>query len=172
MSYYRKKIAAFAATLKHPSVITPGLTGADVIEATIGMGEMGHSIYDTTDSRLQDPALHARCAHWLESGLGQNELKKMCSNAKLRISGNKKVLALRLAFKQLPLEYDVSTANTATSVSKKRKLSTSTMLNVKETISMKKCASESIGCKKCGATDHKRCTKLKCPKHPDYEPPL
>ena len=60
MSYYRKKIAAFAATLKHPSVITPGLTGADVIEATIGMGEIGHSIYDTTDSRLQYLALHAR----------------------------------------------------------------------------------------------------------------
>lgn len=27
------------------------------------------------------------------------------------------------------------------------------------------------GCKTCGGTDHRRCTKHKCPKHPDYDPP-
>ena len=28
------------------------------------------------------------------------------------------------------------------------------------------------GCKTCGGTDHRRCTKHKCPKHPNYDPPL
>lgn len=172
MSYDREKMMVFAANLKKPSAI-PGLTGSDVIEATIGMGEKGHSIHDATDSRLQDPALHARCAHWLASGLAQKELKEMCSNAKVRISGNKKVLALRLAFKQLPLKFEVignhkaSLANT-----KKRKVVPSAKINVKKKISKKTLTSERIGCKKCGDTDHKRCTKLKCPKHPDYEPPV
>ena len=28
------------------------------------------------------------------------------------------------------------------------------------------------GCKTCCGTDHRRCTKHKCPKHPNYDPPL
>mmetsp|Transcript_15999 Transcript_15999/g.34803 ORF Transcript_15999/g.34803 Transcript_15999/m.34803 type:complete len:142 (+) Transcript_15999:98-523(+) len=27
------------------------------------------------------------------------------------------------------------------------------------------------GCRTCGGTDHRRCTKHKCPKHPNYDPP-
>eukprot|EP00563_Minutocellus_polymorphus_P018542 CAMPEP_0197717180 /NCGR_PEP_ID=MMETSP1434-20131217/1808_1 /TAXON_ID=265543 /ORGANISM="Minutocellus polymorphus, Strain CCMP3303" /LENGTH=141 /DNA_ID=CAMNT_0043301669 /DNA_START=65 /DNA_END=490 /DNA_ORIENTATION=+ len=27
------------------------------------------------------------------------------------------------------------------------------------------------GCKTCGGNDHRRCTKHKCPKHPNYDPP-
>eukprot|EP00555_Chaetoceros_dichaeta_P003373 CAMPEP_0198248612 /NCGR_PEP_ID=MMETSP1447-20131203/360_1 /TAXON_ID=420782 /ORGANISM="Chaetoceros dichaeta, Strain CCMP1751" /LENGTH=194 /DNA_ID=CAMNT_0043933069 /DNA_START=85 /DNA_END=669 /DNA_ORIENTATION=- len=170
MSYDREKMMAAAAKLKEPSVI-PGLNGSDIIDATIGMGEMGHSIHDAADSRLLDPALHARCAYWLASGVGQKELKEMCSDAKVRISGNKKVLALRLAFKKLPLEYDDISSSEASLGNAKKRKSTSSDMTGKKNGKKKNRPSGFKGCKKCGATDHKRCTKLKCPKHPDYEPP-
>jgi len=174
MSYDREKMMALATKLKKPSVI-PGLNENDVVDATIGMGEMGHSIHDATDSRLQDPALQARCAHWLASGLGQKELKELCSNNKVRISGNKKVLALRLAFKQLPLEFEIITTPKSSSGNvKKRKVAPSgstSKKNRKKKTSKKSFPSGFTGCKKCGGADHKRCTKLKCTKHPDYEAP-
>jgi len=173
MSSGSDKNMAAAAKLKKTSVI-PGLNGIDIIDATIGMGEMGHSIHDEADSRLLDPALHARCAYWLASGIGQKELKEMCSNAKVRISGNKKVLALRLAFKKLPLEYDdIRTSKASLGNTKKRKVAPSDLMDKKNNDKNKKknLPSGFSGCKKCGAHDHKRCTKRKCPKHPDYEPP-
>eukprot|EP01052_Picozoa_sp_SAG31_P051203 SAG31_NODE_12050_length_974_cov_1.064000_1_plen_191_part_10 len=84
----------------------PGLTGMDVIHGTKGMEGGGHSIYPnedgSEDDRLKDPALHTRVAYWLKAGLTLPQLKGKVKEAGLEITGNKKVLALRLAFKGFP----------------------------------------------------------------------
>ena len=79
----------------------PGLTGMDVIHGT-----KGHTIYPnedgSEDDRLKDPALHTRVAYWLKAGLTLPQLKGKVKEAGLEITGNKKVLAFRLAFKGFP----------------------------------------------------------------------
>ena len=93
------------AYMNGPSAI-PGLKGMDVLAGTKGLAKHGHSIYPlddgAEDARLHEPALHARVKHWLGAGLSQRELKQKAKEEGLEISGNKKVLALRLAFKGLP----------------------------------------------------------------------
>ena len=79
----------------------PELSWADVVNGTKGVEWGGHSIYDMEDPRLLDKQLHSRVAGWLRSGLTQQQLKEKARAAGCEISGNKKVLALRLAFKNL-----------------------------------------------------------------------
>ena len=94
---------AWLARCNGPSVV-PGLSVKDVIGGTIGMGKNGHSLYaddQEKEPRLKEHALHGRVDMllWKHS---QKELKVLAKQAGARISGNKKVLALRLALKGLP----------------------------------------------------------------------
>ena len=78
----------------------PGWTYADIVEGTEGANR-GRSILDMTDARLQDPALSARCNAWysaVKSLGGKKGLKDICKQAKLKVGGNLRVLALRLAY--------------------------------------------------------------------------
>ena len=82
-----------------PSAV-PGLKGMDVLTALeeVNVWQDGKG----EDERLEDAELHARVRHWLQSGMTQNELKEKVQAEGMRISGNKKVLALRLAWRGLP----------------------------------------------------------------------
>lgn len=147
------------AYINGPSVI-PGLTGGDVMGGTKGLGQKGHGIYDRDDPRLLDPQLHARVAFWLRpGGYTQKDLKEEAREAGLEISGNKRILALKLAFKKLPA--DPASAPVVEEVQKKRKKTVEAAVNVPPGFR---------GCKTCGGTDHQRCTRNKCPKHPNYRP--
>ena len=106
------------AKLNGPSAI-PGLSGLDARQGTVGMEKGGHSMH-ADDSRLRDAALHGRVKHWLESGLKLPALKAQCKAAGERVTGNRNVLALRLALKNLPAECAAPAAS-ATPGSKKRK---------------------------------------------------
>jgi hypothetical protein len=101
-AYMRGPGARFQAYMDGPSVV-PGLTGMDVIDGTKGTGLTPWKDADGEDERLNNPELHARVAHWLQSGMTQKQLKqKVADEGGMEISGNKKVLALRLALKGLP----------------------------------------------------------------------
>mmetsp|Transcript_17561 Transcript_17561/g.24911 ORF Transcript_17561/g.24911 Transcript_17561/m.24911 type:complete len:259 (+) Transcript_17561:120-896(+) len=67
------------------------------------MGPHGHSIYDPDDERLLDPTLQARVAYWLApKGFSLKDIKEECKNRKISREGNKRVLALKLAFQNVP----------------------------------------------------------------------
>ena len=86
----------FLATLRQPTPI-PGWSWPNIVGGTKGIDGRGHGIYKMDDPRLQDPALHARCAAWLPSLL--KDLRAKCKSLYLESSGNKKELALRLAIR-------------------------------------------------------------------------
>ena len=183
-------IHAFVAQMEGASAV-PGLSVRDVTEGTVGMEWGGHSITDQTDARLLDTALHARVKHWLDANaagqLGKKEMKERCKAAGARISGNNKVLALRLALQHLPAAVggtqvqQGSPAAAAGAASAKRKAAfAATAEKAKKAKKKKKkpAAQEKSsfpadfeGCKTCGAGDHQRCTKHKCPQHPNYVAP-
>ena len=64
-------------------------------------GQREHAIYDMNDPRLHDKQLHSRTAGWLQSALSGKELKAEAKAAGCYLEGSRKVLALRLAFKNL-----------------------------------------------------------------------
>jgi len=101
----------FMSYLKRPSCI-PGLTGSDIIA-----GCQGHNISfaygrDTSDKhKLLDPQLQARVAFWLrDKAFSLKDIKMECKSNGLAVTGNKKVLALRLALKKLPDNVEKSTS--------------------------------------------------------------
>ena len=189
-----------------PSVI-PGLNHSDIIDGTVGMNPGGHSIHDPNDERLLDPVLQARVAYWLRpKAYSLKEIKEECKEHKISREGNKRVLALKLAFRQLPQDMNLldGLLSTSTVESTKKKSSATTANNnddkgatgdstttTKETSKKPEQSSETTtkltvakkkktttkskyppsfkGCKTCGKTDHNRCTKLKCPLHPEYD---
>lgn len=59
--------------------------------------------------RLMDPMLQARVAFWLRpKAFSLRDVKLECKSNSIPVTGNKKVLALRLAFKNLPADVDAS----------------------------------------------------------------
>jgi hypothetical protein len=107
------KMHTFMSQLAGPSPV-PGLSGRDVVAGTKGCGPNGHSIYPPfKDALLVDTALHARVAHWLQPGITRKSLKDEAKKASLAISGSKKVLALRLALKNLPAQLNAAAASPA-----------------------------------------------------------
>ena len=100
----------FMAYMKGPSCIQ-GLTGSDIIA-----GCQGHNISfaygrDTSDKyKLLDPILQARVAFWLrDKAFSLKDIKMECKSNGLAVTGNKKVLCLRLALKKLPDNVETST---------------------------------------------------------------
>mmetsp|Transcript_41223 Transcript_41223/g.86549 ORF Transcript_41223/g.86549 Transcript_41223/m.86549 type:complete len:210 (+) Transcript_41223:82-711(+) len=104
----------FLTYTRGPSCI-PGLTGSDVIQGSIGRGKNGHSLYeqDAEDKRiLMDPELAARVAFWLRPKVfSLKDVKMECKSRGIPVTGNKKVLALRLAFENLPVDVGSSVCN-------------------------------------------------------------
>ena len=163
------KLHLRAERLRGPSVI-PGLTGMDLIEGTKGMEPLGHSIHDLDDARFHDAALQARVGKWLGCGATLKEIKAICKGEAIEITGNKRVLALRLAFRcveppaacaERKRKAAAGASSTSASDAKKRKATAASRTFPKGF----------RGCKSCGGTDHQRCTKHKCPQHPEYDPP-
>ena len=102
MEKVRLETAELMAKFKAPSNI-PGLTNKDVHDGTVGLGPHGHSIHDRDDERLLDPTLQARVAYWLApKAFSLKEIKEECKIRKISRDGNKKVLALKLAFQMVP----------------------------------------------------------------------
>jgi len=79
------------------------LTNTDVFYGTIGMNPGGHHIHDRDDERLLDPTFQARVAYWLApKAYSLKEIKEEYLIRKISREGNKRVLALKLAFRQVP----------------------------------------------------------------------
>ena len=86
------------------------------------------AIYDMNDPRLHDEQLHSRTAGWLQSALSGKELKAEAKAAGCYLEGSRKVLALRLAFKNLSApeqpathaKAGVSVASSSTAAKRKR----------------------------------------------------
>ena len=145
----------------------PGWSYMDVSDGTKGLSWGGHSL-DVQNPLLANPELHQRCNDRMQLSL--KDLKANCKAAKLEITGSKRVLSLRLAFKDLYPDYSPPVrAAAAAAATKKRKGAAKALPSEKKQKKTKQAASS--GCKTCGGTDHQRCTKGKCPKHPKYEPP-
>ncbi|KAL7429462.1 hypothetical protein ACHAXM_001701 [Skeletonema potamos] len=176
-------------TLNVPSSI-PGLTMTDVFYATPGMNPGGHSIHDPNDERLLDPTLQARVAYWLRpKAYSLKELKGECKARQISMEGNKRVLALKLALRKLPQKTDMLDGLLSTTIkagddigtnatsedkggnnnSKQTEKPKKNIIAKKKTITKTKYPPSFQGCKTCGNSDHNKCTKLKCPLHPDYE---
>lgn len=92
----------------------PGISMMDVITADphVGMHDAG---------RLRDPQLQRRVQHW--KALSVAELKTECSAARCTVTGNKSVLALRLALKSLPADVPMATPAPTSKAAGKRKAS-------------------------------------------------
>jgi hypothetical protein len=104
-------LAGWVSVLKQPSCI-PGFNYGDIINGTMGMS------IDRNDARLQDPELHRRVAEWLKPDRYiLSEMKEVCTEYGVARTGNKKVLALRLAFK-----FDPSLTQTAIKLPSPKKL--------------------------------------------------
>ena len=88
----------------------PGVSMIDVF--TAGLRDAGP---------LRDPQLQRRVQHW--KAMSVAELKTECSAARCSVTGNKTVLALRLALKSLPAEVPVATPAPASKAAGKRKAS-------------------------------------------------
>eukprot|EP00939_MAST-03C_sp_MAST-3C-sp1_P000335 g335.t1 len=111
-------LAKYGIDLNAPTAI-PGWSFLDVGMGTKGLSFGGHSL-DKQDPLLKNVELHRSCKEWMK--LSQKELKAKCKAAKLEISGNKKVLALRLGFKTIYPDYLTPTSyKQADAALKKRK---------------------------------------------------
>ena len=88
----------------------PGVSMIDVF--TAGLRDAGP---------LRDPQLQRRVQHW--KAMSVAELKTECSSARCSVTGNKSVLALRLALKSLPAEVTIATPAPASKAAGKRKAS-------------------------------------------------
>ena len=98
--------------MQGPSCI-PGVSMRDVFAVSTKLA------MDKTNTELKDPALQARVAHWKTASAAA--LKGACGNAGCQISGNKSVLALRLALKGLPENVPAASPTPATKAAGKRK---------------------------------------------------
>lgn len=98
--------------MQGPSCI-PGVSMMDVFAVSTKLA------MDKTNTELKDPALQARVAHWKTASAAA--LKGACGNAGCQISGNKSVLALRLALKGLPENVPAASPTPATKAAGKRK---------------------------------------------------
>ena len=93
----------FTAYMNGPSCI-PGLLGKDVLHGTdLDERKPAHKL------QLLDPTLQARVAFWLRPKIfSLNDIKMECKSNGISVTGNKKVLALRLAMKHLPNDVEVA----------------------------------------------------------------
>ena len=101
----------FMSYMKRPSCI-PGLNGSDIIAGCQGDNISFAYGRDTSDKhKLLDPILQARVAFWLrDKAFSLKDIKMECKSNGLAVTGNKKVLALRLALKKLPDNVETSTS--------------------------------------------------------------
>ena len=95
----------FMDYMNGPSCI-PGLSGRDLLHGTEGYNLDERRIPEHKQ-QLLDPTLHARVAFWLRPKIfSLNDIKMECKSNGISVTGNKKVLALRLAMKHLPSDVE------------------------------------------------------------------
>lgn len=67
-------------------------------------------VYIINDISYANQQLHARVAFWLRpKAFSLKDIKMECKSQNVPVTGNKKVLALKLAFKNLPADIESST---------------------------------------------------------------